>query len=150
MAQIGSKSHPSPLMHTELPVRPRKRCVFVLSCPDGPADMPMMIDPSGFYIRKESQESTYICGISPNQVHIAVFILYSWYHEFIFLRVQADDMDAGDLNVDFLLFEDVIWPLLAHRIPAFEATKVQTACCLLLCFEHLFCLSIRNWNANLI
>lgn len=72
MAQIGSKSHPSPLMHAELPVRPRKRCVFVLSCPDGPSDMPMMIDPSGFYIRKESQKSTYICGISPDQVIVQI------------------------------------------------------------------------------
>ncbi len=69
MAGIGSPAHSAdPVMQVELPVRPRKRMVFVISCPNGPKDMPMMIDPSGFYVRKESQKSTYICGISPNKV----------------------------------------------------------------------------------
>ena len=68
MAGIGSPTHSDPVMQVELPVRPRKRMVFVISCPNGPKDMPMIIDPSGFYVRKESQKSTYICGISPNKV----------------------------------------------------------------------------------
>ena len=46
--------------------------------------------------------------------------------------LQNDDPDANDLNVDYSLFEEVIWPLLAHRIPAFEAIKVMLIqCCLL-------------------
>jgi glycine/D-amino acid oxidase-like deaminating enzyme len=34
------------------------------------------------------------------------------------------DPDAhGDFEVDHDLFEEVIWPVLAHRLPAFEAVK---------------------------
>ena len=69
MAGIGSKEHPDPRMHVELPVRPKKRYVFVLHCPGGPSEnVPMFIDPSGFYIRTETQRDTYICGMSPPEV----------------------------------------------------------------------------------
>lgn len=68
MAGIGSGTNPNPMMQVELPVRPKKRIVFVLSCPNGPKEMPMLIDSSGFYIKSETQKSTYICGISPNEV----------------------------------------------------------------------------------
>ena len=83
MAGIGSSTHPNPVMRYDLPVRPRKRCVFVLHCPDGPKVMPMFIDPSGFYIRRETQKATYICGISPNQVSnnkiiIVTFLIIQW------------------------------------------------------------------------
>ncbi len=67
MAGIGSTNHTNPLMQVDLPVRPRKRNVFVLQCQDGPNTMPMLIDPSGFFVRKETQRNTYICGISPKQ-----------------------------------------------------------------------------------
>ena len=38
---------------------------------------------------------------------------------------QAKDKEGHDLEVDYDIFDD-IWPILAHRIPAFEATKVSS------------------------
>ena len=90
-----------------LPVSPRKRNVFVFDCraPLDPA-VPLLIDPSGVYVRPES--GGYICGVSPP-------------------ADQDPDGDTNDLDVDYHWFEEVIWPTLAHRIPAFEAIKLSGA-----------------------
>ena len=91
----------------ELPVEPRKRCVFVVHCREAVPEMPMLIDgtavASGVYVRPEGQY--HICGVSPD---------------------EADDgrADDDDFDVDYALFEDVIWPALATRIPAFESLKM--------------------------
>tara|TARA_E500000305_G_scaffold109684_1_gene115370 strand:+ start:1696 stop:2925 length:1230 start_codon:yes stop_codon:yes gene_type:complete len=90
-----------------LPVSPRKRNVFVFDCraPLDPA-VPLLIDPSGVYVRPES--GGYICGVSPPSD-------------------QDPDGDTDDLDVDYHWFEEVVWPTLAHRIPAFEAIKFSGA-----------------------
>jgi len=87
-----------------LPVEPRKRCVFVVACRTGLPGMPLMVDPTGVWIRPEGE--VYICGVSP-----------------------PDDTDtrASDFEVDYALFEEVVWPMLAHRVPAMEALKLQRA-----------------------
>lgn len=85
----------------ELLVRPRKRCVFVFDCrtPIGPT--PLVIDPSGVYFRPEGQG--FIGGVSP----------------------PADqDPDTHDFGVDHHLFDEVVWPALAHRVEAFGAIKL--------------------------
>ncbi len=97
-AQIAS------MAAVELPVRPRKRQVFVIACQERLSDCPMVVDPTGLYFRPEGE--TYICGISPR---------------------ETDDPDSLDLDVDHGLFEEHIWPLLAHRVPAFEACKCVNA-----------------------
>lgn len=84
----------------DLPVRPRRRSVFVFDCKDEVPDLPLLIDPTGVYVRPEGRQ--FICGVSPD---------------------EASDFDTLDLDVDYALFEDHIWPTLAHRIPAFEAIK---------------------------
>lgn len=83
-----------------LPVRPRRRSVFVFDCKDEVPDLPLLIDPTGVYVRPEGRQ--FICGVSPD---------------------EASDFDTLDLDVDYPLFEDHIWPTLAHRVPAFEAIK---------------------------
>jgi FAD-dependent oxidoreductase domain-containing protein 1 len=87
-----------------LPVEPRKRCVFVVACRTPLPGMPLILDPSGVWIRPEGE--VYICGVSPPE--------------------EADPR-AVDFEVDHALFEDVVWPALAHRIPAMEALKLQRA-----------------------
>lgn len=88
----------------DLPVSSRKRCVFVFDCRTTLPDCPLVIDPSGVYFRPEGRQ--FICGVSP----------------------PADqDPDTLDLTVDHALFDDVIWPALAGRVPAFEAIKVTGA-----------------------
>lgn len=88
-----------------LPVEPRKRTVFVLRCPLQAPDMPLVFDTSGAWIRPES--GNYIAGIAPPE--------------------EADPRADGDFEPDMALLEDLLWPALAHRIPAFEQLRVQRA-----------------------
>jgi glycine/D-amino acid oxidase-like deaminating enzyme len=87
-----------------LPVEPRKRCVFVVACRSALPGMPLMVDPTGVWIRPEGE--VYICGVSPP---------------------EETDARARDFEVDYALFEEVVWPMLAHRVPAMEALKLQRA-----------------------
>jgi len=91
----------------EFPVRPKKRCVFVFQCRDhNIGHCPLVIDPNGVYFRPEG--ANFICGVSPP---------------------PEEDGDApfDDFDVDNSLFERMIWPTLAHRVPQFEAIKVVSA-----------------------
>jgi glycine/D-amino acid oxidase-like deaminating enzyme len=90
----------------ELPVEPRKRSVFVFEARDRFADMPLMVDPSGIYVRPEG--SVYITGGAETEE-----------------GEQA--ADPADFDPDWPLFEEVIWPVLAERVPAFEAIKPTRA-----------------------
>ncbi|WP_420402998.1 NAD(P)/FAD-dependent oxidoreductase [Nisaea sp.] len=90
-----------------LPVVPRKRNVFVFDCRETlEPPVPLLIDPSGVYVRPES--GGYICGVSPP-------------------ADQDPDGETGDLEVEYHWFEEVVWPALAHRVPAFEAIKLTGA-----------------------
>lgn len=95
------------LASVSLPVVPRKRNVFVFDCrvPLEPA-VPLLIDPTGVYVRPES--GGFICGVSPP-------------------ADQDPDGDTSDLEVEYHWFEEVVWPALAHRVPAFEAIKLSGA-----------------------
>lgn len=90
------------LAHLALPVEPRKRCVFVFACRAEFPGMPLIVDTSGLWLRPEGR--VFICGIPP-----------------------VDDPRAADFDVDHALFEETIWPALAHRIPAMETIKPQSA-----------------------
>jgi len=90
-----------------LPVERRKRYVFVFHCPDGPElDMPFLCDPSGVYCRREGLGGNYICGKCPS---------------------EEDEPDPSNLDVDYSFFENEIWPVLAHRVKAFERIKIVGA-----------------------
>lgn len=84
----------------DLPVRPRKRMIFTFTCADPVARCPLLIDPTGVYVRPEG--AGFLCGTSP---------------------APEDDPDCTDYEVDHALFEDVIWPTLAARVPAFERIR---------------------------
>ena len=85
-----------------LPIEPRKRSVFVFEARDRFDDMPLLVDPSGVYVRPEG--AMYITGGAESEDGEAA-------------------ADPADFEPDWALFEEVIWPTLAARIPAFEAIK---------------------------
>ncbi len=86
----------------DLPVRARRRTVFVVSCPTALPEFPILVDTTGVFIRPEQKH--FLCILSPRA-----------------------DLDGDDLPLDpdFSLFEDHIWPALAARVPAFEALRIE-------------------------
>lgn len=95
---------PASWLGIELPVRARRRSVFVFTCPTSIAGAPLLIDPSGVYFRPEGRG--FICGTSPD---------------------PGNDPDDLPLEPDLHLFEETIWPVLARRVPAFEALRQTSA-----------------------
>jgi sarcosine oxidase len=87
-----------------LPVRPRKRIVYVFDCREDLGRVPLVIDPSGVWFRPE--HDSFIGGVSPP---------------------ESEDPDCLDFELDYRLFEEVVWPTLAERVPAFEAIKLVRA-----------------------
>jgi FAD-dependent oxidoreductase domain-containing protein 1 len=86
----------------ELPVFARRRTVYVIACHARLERCPLLIDPTGFWMRPEGDR--YIAGLAP--------------------RVDADDLP---LDPDYEPYEDTLWPALAGRIPAFEEAKLERA-----------------------
>ena len=39
------------------------------------------------------------------------------------LRLPDQDPPTGDFRVEYHLFDEIVWPALAHRVPVFEAIK---------------------------
>ena len=83
-----------------VPVEARKRFVFSFACQERLSGFPLLIDPTGVYVRPEGE--LYICGASP---------------------LSDADPPATDFEVDHAFFEETIWPVLASRVPAFETIK---------------------------
>ncbi|WHS29871.1 FAD-binding oxidoreductase [Brucella sp. NM4] len=88
----------------EVPIVPRKRCIFVFDSPEKIADCPFVIDQSGSWFRPEGH--LYICGTTPD------------------FENAPDDYS---LDVDYAIFDERIWPKLAHRIPGFEQLRLLRA-----------------------
>ncbi len=95
---------PAAWLALDLPVRARRRSVFVFTCPTPIEGAPLLIDPSGVYFRPEGRG--FICGTSPD---------------------PANDPDDLPLEPDHGVFEETIWPVLAQRVPAFEALRQASA-----------------------
>lgn len=89
----------------DLPVRPRKRFVYHFDCRTEIGPAPLTINPGGVYFRPEGP--TWIGGYSP--------------------REGEPDPDTLDLEVDRSRFEEVVWPELAARVPAFESLRLLDA-----------------------
>ena len=86
-----------------IPVEPRKRYSWIFAAAKPlDRDLPLTIDPSGVHVR-ENGGGTYQCGA----------------HNAVDPAVAYDDF-----AMDHSLWEDHVWPILATRIPQFEAIKV--------------------------
>jgi glycine/D-amino acid oxidase-like deaminating enzyme len=87
----------------DLPVYGRRRCVYAFASPAKTPDCPLVIDPGGLWFRPEGD--IWICGLPP---------------------APGQDGNDAPLEVDYELF-DTAWLTLAHRVPGFEAVRLQRA-----------------------
>jgi sarcosine oxidase len=87
-----------------LPVEPRRRSVFVFDCRETLPLLPLTIDPSGVWFRPEGR--FWIGGTTP---------------------AAGNDPPGAPLEVQHQEWEEMVWPVLAERVPAFEAAKVVNA-----------------------
>ena len=86
----------------DLPVEPRVRYTFIFDAAERlERDLPLTIDPTGVHVRSDGD--VYMAGCGPDDDHA---------------------VDYDDLRMDRDIWEDKVWPALAHRIPAFERIKV--------------------------
>ncbi len=84
----------------DIPVHAKKRMIFTFECREKLEGFPLMIDPTGVYCRPEG--AGFIGGSAPP---------------------PDADPDATDFDVEHGFFDDVVWPALAARVPAFEAIR---------------------------
>lgn len=84
-----------------LPVEPRRRSVFVFDVREAPGLTPLTIDPSGTWFRPEGR--FYLAGTTPT---------------------AGNDPPGAPLEVQHQEWDEMVWPALAERVPAFEAAKV--------------------------
>lgn len=86
----------------DIPVEPRKRYTFIFQAEEPlDRDLPLTIDPSGVHMRTDG--TYYLAGCPPD-----------------------DDpaVDYDDFVQDHSIWEEKVWPILAHRVPQFERIKL--------------------------
>lgn len=88
----------------ELPVEPRMRCAFVFDCRERIGITPQMILPNGVAFRSEGERYFTVVAPPPER-----------------------DPATVAFDIDYALFDDIIWPTLAERVPAFAAIKLASA-----------------------
>ncbi len=89
----------------DIPVEPRKRYTFIFEA-EKPLDrdLPLTIDPSGVHMRTDG--TYYLAGCPPD---------------------EDPAVDYDDFTQDHSIWEDKVWPIIAHRIPQFEAIKLRNS-----------------------
>ncbi len=88
----------------DLPVHPRRRFVYRVQARDQLPGCPLVIDPSGVYFRPEGDG--FLCGVSPS---------------------EENDPDTTDLEIEYDLFYDQVWPTLASRVPGFDRLRLGSS-----------------------
>ena len=89
----------------EIPVEPRKRYTFIFDAEQPlDRDLPLTIDPSGVHMRTDGQY--YLAGSPPN---------------------NDPAVDYDDYQQDHSIWMDKVWPVIATRIPQFEAIKLMNS-----------------------
>jgi glycine/D-amino acid oxidase-like deaminating enzyme len=87
----------------ELPVEPRRRFSFMFSAQTPlEQELPLTIDPAGVHFLRHG--AYYLAGCAPD----------------LDVAVAPDNFE-----MDLTIWQDKVWPALAHRVPAFEAVRVE-------------------------
>ena len=86
-----------------LPVEPRRRFSFMFSAQTPlQQELPLTIDPTGVHFLRHG--AYYLAGCAPD----------------LDVAVAPDNFE-----MDLTIWQDKVWPALAHRVPAFEAVRVE-------------------------
>jgi FAD-dependent oxidoreductase domain-containing protein 1 len=88
----------------DLPVSAAKRYVYVIDCPTAPEALrkgPLTFDINGAYWRPEGRN--FIWGYTPT---------------------AEEEPQIKDWEMDFALYEEKLWPMIAGRVPVFETVKM--------------------------
>ncbi len=98
-------AHTAGMAGIKIPVEPRKRYTFIFAA-ETPLDqdLPLTIDPSGVHMRSDG--IYYLAGCPPDDDHA---------------------VDYGDFVEDHGIWEEKAWPVIAHRVPQFEAIKLTNS-----------------------
>ncbi|MBX2823752.1 MAG: FAD-binding oxidoreductase [Gammaproteobacteria bacterium] len=89
----------------EIPVEPRKRYTFIFAAEEPlDRDLPLTIDPSGVHMRTDGVY--YLAGCPPD---------------------DDGPVDYDDFVQDTSIWEEKVWPVIAGRIPQFEAIKLTNS-----------------------
>jgi glycine/D-amino acid oxidase-like deaminating enzyme len=89
----------------EIPVVARKQSVFAFKSPFRCEPMPYVFTPDGLFCRPDGQD--YIAGIG--------------------ITADGPDVDLDDMDPDLAVFDERLWPRLAHRVPRFEELRLKSA-----------------------
>ena len=86
----------------EIPVEPRKRYTFIFDAEQPlDRDLPLTIDPTGVHMRTDGVY--YLAGCPPD---------------------EDPAVDYDDYEQDHSIWQEKVWPIVATRIPQFEAIKL--------------------------
>ena len=86
-----------------LPVEPRRRFSFMFSAQTPlEQELPLTIDPTGVHFLRHGAYYLAGCALDPDAA------------------VAPDNFE-----MDLTIWQDKVWPALAHRVPAFEAVRVE-------------------------
>jgi len=89
----------------EIPVEPRKRYTFIFDAEQPlDRDLPLTIDPTGVHMRTDG--IYYLAGCPPD---------------------DDPPVDYDDFEQDHSIWENKVWPIIANRIPQFEAIKLTNS-----------------------
>ncbi len=88
----------------EIPIRPQRLVTFVFDCQRAVEHYPLTLDVSGVTFRPEG--TGYLALLAPG---------------------PDENPWSFDFEIDYTVFDQKIWPALAHRIPAFETIKLKNA-----------------------
>jgi len=108
IAKLAGIGGGSGVLNVPLPVEPKKRYVYYHHCPSlsKVTDFPLVIDSTGVYVRPEGKPGMFFAGRSPS---------------------EEDEPSVENLDVDYMFFDEQVWPVLANRIPELGGLKVQSA-----------------------
>ena len=88
----------------DLPIGPQRLVTFVFDCQRAANHSALTQDVTGVILRPEG--NTYLTGLAPG---------------------PGEDPWSHDFSIDYAVFEEQIWPVLAYRFPVFEAIKLKNA-----------------------